>query len=204
MDVASFLVFALAYLAVVVLPGPGVAAIVARVLARGARGTPAFIAGFAAGAVVWFTVAVTGLAAVASGFAELFVAIRYAGAAYLLYLAWKLWTGAGRAIAAAADAAADGAGRLFLAGLSINLGNPKAVVFFLALLPTVVDVAALTLRGAVAMAAAIAVIVGGVYAGYALAAARARRLFTSTRARRLMNRGGSVAMAGAAAAIVVR
>lgn len=203
MDSENLFVFAAAYLAVVILPGPGVTALVARVLARGTRGAPAFIAGFVAGALLWFTTAVTGLAAIASTFADVFIVIRYAGAAYLLYLAWRFWTAAARPVATV-DTSPESRGRLFLAGLAINLGNPKAVVFFLALLPTVVDVEALTLPGAVELGVLVAVIVAIVFSAYTLAAARARRLFTSPRALRLVNRGSSVAMAGAAAAIVTR
>jgi threonine/homoserine/homoserine lactone efflux protein len=203
MDVAHLLVFAGVYFAAVFLPGPGVTALVARVLARGTRGTPAFIAGFAGGSLIWFAVAAAGLSALASRFAVAFVAIRYAGAAYLLYLAWKLWTGPARR-AEAVDATPDSAARLFLAGLAINLGNPKAIVFFLALLPTVIDLHALTLLGAAELAGVIAAIIGGVLAAYTLAAARARRLFASPRAMRLANRGSGLAMAGAAAAIVAR
>ena len=200
---ANLFVFAAAYLAVVILPGPGVTALVARVLARGTRGAPAFIAGFVAGALLWFAMAVTGLAAIASTFAEVFIVVRYAGAAYLLYLAWRFWTASAKPIATV-DASPESRGRLFLAGLAINLGNPKAVVFFLALLPTVVDIETLTPLGVVELGVLVAVIVGGVFGTYALAAARARRLFTSPRAMRLVNRGSSVAMAGAAAAIATR
>lgn len=203
MDRASLLLFAAAYLAVLILPGPGVTALVARVLARGPQGAPAFIAGFAAGALLRFTIAATGLAAIAATFAPLFVAIRIAGAAYLLFLAWKLWTAPARP-ATTADAAPDGSGRLFLTGLAINLGNPKAIAFFLALLPTVVDLSALTPAGFAELALLVTVIVAGVLGAYAAAAARARRLFASPRALRFMNRGGAVAMAGAAAAMLVR
>lgn len=203
MDRASLLLFAAAYLAVLILPGPGVTALVARVLARGPEGAPAFIAGFAAGALLWFTIAATGLAAIAATFAPVFVAIRYAGAAYLLFLAWKLWTAPARP-ATAAEAAPGGSGRLFLTGLAINLGNPKAIAFFLALLPTVVDLQALTPAGFAELALLVTVIVAGVLGAYAAAAARARRLFTAPRALRLMQRGGAVAMAGTAAAILAR
>jgi threonine/homoserine/homoserine lactone efflux protein len=85
MNQPHLLVFAAAYLAVLVLPGPGVTALVARVMSRGTRGCPAFIAGFVAGSIVWFAIAATGLAALASTFAAVFLVVRYAGAAYLLY-----------------------------------------------------------------------------------------------------------------------
>jgi threonine/homoserine/homoserine lactone efflux protein len=188
MDHTRLLVLAAAYLAVLVLPGPGVTALVARVLARGTHDAPAYIAGFVCGSLVWFSIAATGLAVLASDFATVFVAIRYAGAAYLLYLAWKLWTAPPRPLGAA-EASPDGPGRLFLTGLAINLGNPKVIVFFLALLPTVVDLGALTPLGFAELAAIIAFICSGVLAVYAMAAARARPVLTSTRAVRLVNRG---------------
>ena len=203
MEHTRLLVFAAAYLAVLVLPGPGVTALVARVLARGSDGTPAFIAGFVCGSLLWFTIAATGLAVLASSFATVFVAIRYAGAAYLLYLAWKLWTSPAHSLAAP-EASPDRRWRLFLAGLSINLGNPKVIVFFLALLPTVVDLGNLTPLGFAELAATIAIIASGVLTAYAVAAIRARRLFTSPPAIRLVNRGSGVVMAGTAITIVAR
>jgi threonine/homoserine/homoserine lactone efflux protein len=204
MSFTGLLVFAAAYLAIVIMPGPGVTALVARVLTRGMRGAPAFIAGFVTGSLAWFAVAAAGLAVVAAAFAPVFVVIRYAGAAYLLYLAWKLWNAPSRAAGAEADESPDRLGRLFLAGLAINLGNPKVMVFFLALLPTVVDLGDLTLAGSVKLAAVIAAVASSVLTIYALAAARARRLFTAPRALRLVNRGSSVAMIGAAAAVAAR
>jgi threonine/homoserine/homoserine lactone efflux protein len=203
MDHAHLLVFAAAYLAVLVLPGPGVTALIARVMARGTQGCPAFIAGFVSGALIWFTIAATGLAVLASTFGTIFVAIRYAGAVYLLYLAWKLWTAPARPLGAP-QVSADSYGRLFLTGLAINLGNPKVIVFFLALLPTVVDLSTLTPIGFTKLALIIAAIASTVLTAYALAAARARRMFTSPRAVRLVNRGSGVVMAGAAVTIATR
>ena len=203
MTLPSLIIFAVAYLAVLVLPGPGVTALIARVLVRGPKGSPAFIGGFVCGALVWFTIAAAGLAAIASAFATLFVAIRYAGAAYLLYLAWKLWNAPAKS-PDAVDASPDGRWRLFLTGRAINLGNPKVIVFFLALLPTVVNLDALTLFGFAELAVLIIVIASSVLTVYALAAARARRVFTSPRAIRLMNRGSGLAMASAAVTIAAR
>jgi threonine/homoserine/homoserine lactone efflux protein len=173
------------------------------VLGRGSHGAPAFIAGFVTGALIWFTIAATGLAVLAAAFAGVFVAIRFAGAAYLLYLAWKLWTAPVRPLDGA-RASPEHRGRLFLTGVAINLGNPKVIVFFLALLPTVVDLSNLTPFGFTELALIIAAIAAGVLSAYALAAARARRLFTSPRSLRWINRGSGAVMAGAAVTIVAR
>ncbi len=92
MDLEHLLVFAAAYFALLILPGPAVTALTARVLARGPGGSSRYILGLVIGALVWFTAAAVGLTALAAAYAGLFVVIRYAGAAWLLYLAYKLWT----------------------------------------------------------------------------------------------------------------
>jgi threonine/homoserine/homoserine lactone efflux protein len=204
MGVAGLLTFATAYFAALVVPGPGVTAVVARVLARGTRGAPAFIAGSTVGSFVWFMIAATGLAVLAATFATAFLAIRYGAVAYLLYLAWKFWTDPAEPVGIETDATPDGAGRLFLAGMAINLGNPKNIVFFLALLPTVVDLDRLTVLGFAELGVVIVAICSGVLGAYAVAAGRARRLFTSKRAVRMMNRGSAAIMAGTAAAVAAR
>jgi len=204
MGSAGLLAFCAAYAVATASPGPGIAAVLARVLGRGLRGVPAFIAGFVIGDLFWFTIAATGLALLAQTFAMLFVAIKYAGAAYLLYLAWKLWTAPAQQAEVGIDPRNDGPGRLFLGGLAVTLGNPKVIVFFLALLPLVIDLETLSVVGFVEIAALIVVILSAVLTAYALAAASARRLIASQRTMRAVNRTTGTVMAGAAVAIVAR
>jgi threonine/homoserine/homoserine lactone efflux protein len=204
MTLTGLLTFGTVYGVAVASPGPGVAAVLARVLARGLQGTPAFIAGFLVGDLVWFALAATALHALAQTFAVLFIVIRYAGAAYLLYLAWKLWTAPPAARDIAAESRAERPLRLFLGALSLTLGNPKVIFFFMALLPMVVDLGTLSLPGFLEIAAAIAVILSAVLGGYALLAGFGRRFITSPRAVRLVNRGTGAVMAGAAVTIATR
>ena len=103
MDLAGLVVFSTALFIGAASPGPGVAAIVARVLGRGTKGAVAFTTGVAIGDVVWLTFAVVGLATLAHAFHGVFVAIKWAGIAYLLYLAWKLDRTGGRPGARAAQ-----------------------------------------------------------------------------------------------------
>src|SRR5215218_8940162 len=97
MDIAGLLVFATALLIAPASPGPGIAAIVARVLGRGTKGAVAFSIGVALGDVVWLTFAIVGLTALAQAFHEVFLVIKYAGAAYLLYLGYKIFTASPKA-----------------------------------------------------------------------------------------------------------
>jgi len=194
-------VFCLIYALSVASPGPGVAAVVARSLAHGARGGPAFIAGFLVGDLAWFTVAATGLAALAQTAHTVFAAVKYAGAAYLLYLAWRMWTAPARALEGKEVESTQKSSRLFLGSLALTMGNPKTMVFFFALLPTVVQLETLSLAGFLEIATVIALVLPLVLGAYVLAAVRARRLLQSPRAIRLVNRGSATVMAGAAVVV---
>jgi threonine/homoserine/homoserine lactone efflux protein len=203
MEPSALLVFAVALLVAAGTPGPSIAALVARVLARGWRDVLPFLAAMWLGEGVWLAVAGLGLAAVAQTFNLLFVAIKYLGAAYLLYLAWKIW----HAPATAADEAPlreRSAGRLFLAGMAVTLGNPKIMLFYLALLPTIVDLTRVTGLDWVQLGLTMLAVLVAVDLAWVLLAAQARRLLRSPRAVRAANRTGAVVMAGAATAIVAR
>lgn len=203
MPLSSLALFAVVYAVAVASPGPGVFALVARVLARGTRGVPAFIAGFLVGDLLWFSIAATGFALLAQSFAALFIGIRYLGAAYLAYLAWRAWTAPVEPISGEPLRGESGP-RLFLGGLALTLGNPKVVLFFLALLPTVIDLEHLTPLGMMEIAATIVAVLSVTLTAYAVAALRVRRLFVSVSARRAVNRGAGTVMAGAAIAVAVR
>jgi threonine/homoserine/homoserine lactone efflux protein len=93
---------------------------------------------------------------------------------------------------------------LFLGSLSLTLGNPKPMIFFVALLPTVIPLGSLHLSDYFMIALAIAIILPLVLISYAMAASRARRFFRSPKSVRLLNRGAGTAMAGAAIAVATR
>jgi threonine/homoserine/homoserine lactone efflux protein len=198
-------VFSLVYVLAVAIPGPGVAAIVARGLGHGLRGAPAFIAGFLAGDLIWFTCAATGLAMLAQTAYMVFLVVKYLGVAYLLYLAYRLWTAPAQAMeASAADVGRERSLQLFLGSLALTLGNPKTMIFFLAVLPTVVELKTLSVGGFFAIVSVIVVILPLVLGGYAFGASRARRFFSTPKTVRWVQRGTGVAMASAAVAVATR
>ena len=204
MSAYGFLTFCAVYVLAVASPGPGVAAVVARSLTRGMNGAPAFISGFIVGDLIWFTAAATGLAALAQTAYTVFLVVKYAGAAYLLFLAYKLWTAPVQPVNDAPVEASQTPFKLFLGGLSLTLGNPKAIVFFLALLPTVINLATLTVAAFVEIACAIAVLMPIVLGGYALLASRARRFFRNERSMKALNRSTGAVMASAAVVVASR
>jgi threonine/homoserine/homoserine lactone efflux protein len=205
MDLAPLLFFAGALFVAAVIPGPGVAAIVARVLARGREGAAAFCFGIVIGDLVWLGFAVAGLAVVAKAFGTDFLLVKYLGAAYLVWLAWKMWRAPAAGIRTDVPAGPRESDlRLTLAGLALTLGNPKTMVFYLALLPNIIALETVTVLGYLELSLVTFSVLAVVLGGYCVAAERARKLFASPRAVRLLNRGAGTMMAGAAVAIAAR
>lgn len=203
MTLASLAIFAGALLIAAGSPGPSIAALVARVLTRGARDVLPFLAAMWIGEMVWLSCAVLGLAAIAVSFHYVFVAIKWIGVAYLLFLAWKMWTApsdtSGNALPDAGSAR-----KLFFAGLTVTLGNPKIMMFYVALLPTIIDINAVTLSGWAELVAVMFAVLVVVDIAWVLFAAKARTLLKSSRTVKIANRTSAGLMAGAAVAIAAK
>lgn len=199
----SLLVFAGALALAAGSPGPSVAAMVARVVSRGFRDVLPFLLAMWIGEAIWLACAVFGLAYVAQTFQQAFAIVKYAGVAYLLFLAWKMWRAP---VETGSDAIPDRDSplRLFLAGMAVTLGNPKIMVFYLALLPSIIDLGQVTVAGWLELTLVMAMVLVAVDLGWAAAAVQARRLLRSARAVRIANRLCASLLAGAAAAIAAR
>jgi threonine/homoserine/homoserine lactone efflux protein len=203
MPFLTLIVFTTALTLAAISPGPGMSAVVARALGGGVRGAVPLVIGIVLGDLTYCSLAIFGLAALAQRFSLVFTIVRYAGAAYLVYLAWRMWTTRPDAREMAA-AAAEHPGRTTLAGLMLTLGNPKTIVFYMALLPTLVPIESIGPLAYTEIVTIIAVVIFLVGLGHAVAAASARQMFRSPKALGRLNRTAGVAMAGAAAAVVMR
>jgi threonine/homoserine/homoserine lactone efflux protein len=202
MDLVTLFAFTVAYAVAVLVPGPGVAAIVARALGGGFATAVPMVVGILVGDLVYLVFAVFGLAAIAHYFNAVFILVRFAGAAYLLYIAWKFWS-AKPGTEQIGPRAEEHWSRTFLAGFSLTLGNPKTIVFYLALLPTVIPLDRMTPLAFGELVGIVVVVLLAIGLGYAFLAARARDFFTSARAVRRLNRTAGVMMATAAGLVVV-
>jgi len=203
MDGVTLLAFTIAYAIAVLVPGPGVAAVVARALGGGFRSAFPMVLGILVGDLLFLLVAVLGLATIAAYFSAIFTVVRFAGAAYLLYVAWTFWT-ARPGSEQLAPRAKEHWFRTLLAGLSLTLGNPKTIVFYLALLPTVVPLERITPLAFGEMTAIVTVVLLVIGCFYALLAARARSVFTSERSLRRLNKTAGAIMATAAGIVALR
>ena len=196
MALSALLVFALALMVAAGSPGPGIAALVARVMSNGFRDVLPFLAAMWIGEILWMSFAVAGLAALAKTFATAFLLLKIAGIVYLLFLAVKMWLAP-----AAVDDGQLPSGqsplRMFAAGLTVSLGNPKIMVFYVALLPTLVDISHVGPLAWAELALTMLVVMAAVDLSWALLAVRARRLLRSRRAVKVANRASATEIAPA-------
>lgn len=196
----TLLLFALATFILTVSPGPGVLYVTARTLSQGRRAGFASMFGIEAGEVIWIGAAATGVAALLSASVPALTFLRFAGAAYLIYLGVQRWRRA-EVLEAPVDVNLRG---VFAQGFLTQLINPKVAVFFVAFLPQFLNLAQpvpeqVLVLGAIYIAIAIAV-----DASYVLAAAATSRRFMQSRI--AQRRTGRVAAAtyfalGVAAAV---
>ncbi|MBA4097421.1 MAG: lysine transporter LysE [Rhodospirillum sp.] len=202
MALSAILLFAAVLAVAVATPGPTVAVLIARVLTLGPARNIGFAVGLVLGDIVWLATAVFGLAAVAEQAHGVMVALKYLGAAYLVYLAYRMWT------APAADPMQPPPRRpplgSVLGGLAMAISNPKTMLFYLALLPNLVPLAGISLATFAELVALLTVVYSAVLAAYMISASYARRLITSPRTVRYANRGSAAVMAGTAAIVASR
>ncbi|PZS31884.1 MAG: lysine transporter LysE [Pseudonocardiales bacterium] len=122
-------------LGMVLTPGPNMMYLVSRSISQGWRAGFVSLGGTAVGFLVYMTTANLGLAAVFVLVPALYVAVKVAGAGYLLWLAWRALRPGGSGVFEARPLARDSRWRLFRMGLVTNLLNPKAAIMYLALIP---------------------------------------------------------------------
>jgi threonine/homoserine/homoserine lactone efflux protein len=180
-------------------PGPAVMATIGRVLKYGMTGAVAFCVGLLIGDWIWLWTATIGLGAAASVLGPVLRWGELVGAAYLLVMAWKLWTAEPTALAAQAPADR----RAAMSALVLQLGNPKTALFYAAIVPAFVPVATLTVGDVAVLSVVTAIVLTIVNASYVRAAALARGRLGSPRKLRVIYRISALVIAATAAAVVV-
>lgn len=187
-----FSAFLLASLVLAVTPGPGVLYIVARSLLQGRRTGLVSVAGVALGNLGNALAAALGLAALFALSSAAFLAVKYAGAGYLVYLGVRMLRAPRGAAPAVAPVAAP-SGRIFRDGLVVALLNPKTTLFFAAFLPQFMSPGASPMPQGLALGALFVAIAAATDSAYALAAGALAPALRNGRARSLGRRlGGGV------------
>lgn len=203
MTLATIIAYCGALFIAAAIPGPGMTAIVARALGSGFRPTFFMGLGLILGDIVYLTAVILGLAIVAKTFTTVFLVIKFIGAGYLVYIAYKLWTAGLLSQSVTADTE-NRAGRSFLSGLLVTLGNPKTMLFYIALAPSLLPLGSIGLFDYLLLIGLTFTVLMAVLIPYILLAAQARHLLKRPSALKLLNRGAAGILAGTAAYIAAR
>ena len=185
----TLLLFALATFVLTVSPGPGVLYVTARSIAQGRAAGFVSAFGIESGEIIWLVATATGVAALLEASEQALAVLRFAGAAYLIYLGIQRW----REVEPIETPPKANLAKLYGQGVLTQIVNPKVAVFFVAFLPQFLDAGRpigpqMVALGAVYIAIAIAVDTVYVLASSAVA----RRFLTSAMARRRSNRAAAV------------
>jgi threonine/homoserine/homoserine lactone efflux protein len=172
-ETSTLLVFSLAVLVLVITPGPDMLLIISRSVAQGPASGILSVLGFCAGNYIHATAAGLGLSGLFLTHPLAYDALRFAGASYLLWLAWKhLRSPAGSALTPTAVAPVS-LPQVFRNALLTNVLNPKVALFFIALLPQFLDPSRGAILGQVLLLATVLNLIGATFnTGIALVAGR--------------------------------
>ena len=146
-DMANVIGFALIAFGMVLTPGPNMIYVISRSITQGPLAGLISVAGVALGFIFYMLAAAFGITALIFAVPYAYDALRFAGAGYLLYLAWQAVRPGGRSPFQVRNLAADRTSKLFAMGFLTNLLNPKIAMLYLALLPQFIDPTAGSILG---------------------------------------------------------
>jgi threonine/homoserine/homoserine lactone efflux protein len=193
MTVETWFAFVAATVVMLAIPGPTILLVIGQSLGAGRRAALPLVAGVALGDLTAMALSLAGLGALLATSAILFTALKFAGAAYLIWLGLKMW----RAPVETAAAAPITARRAMRDAYVVTALNPKGIAFFVAFVPLFVDAGRPFLPQAAVLVATF-VTLAAINAGlYALLATRLSGAVRRPGLRRALNRGGGAVLMGA-------
>jgi homoserine/homoserine lactone efflux protein len=203
MTLETWLAFLVAAILISVSPGAGAVACMATGTRYGYRRGIWNILGMQVGIAFQLAIVGAGLGAVLAASTAAFTALKWLGVAYLCYLGWKQWRAPAAPVQVGAGRDNGSARALFARGFLVNATNPKATVFFLAVLPQFIDPSRPLLPQYLTVVATLTVVDLVIMSGYTLFAARFLRLLRAPRQIRFVNRLFGGLFVGAAALLAM-
>ncbi len=194
MDV--WMAYAAATAVFLAVPGPTIMLVVGYALAHGRRATLATVAGVALGDLTAMTGSFLGLGALLATSATLYMALKWIGAAYLVYLGIQMWRHAGTAAALNPSAPAVARRSMFWQTYAVTALNPKSIIFFVAFLPQFIDPAIPILPQLLICGATFLVLASLNATVYAALAAGARQSIRRPRVLATIQRAGGTLLIG--------
>lgn len=199
MSIEHWLAFVAASAILLAIPGPTVLLVISYALGHGRKAATATVAGVALGDFTAMTASMLGLGALLAASATIFTALKWIGAAYLIYLGIKLWRApvSDNSDASNATANKERPFRIFLHTYAVTALNPKSIIFFVAFLPQFLDASKPIAFQIMVFETTFLVLVTLNAALYGLTASMARKTIRKPSVQRVVNRTGGSLMIGA-------
>ena len=159
-------------------PGPAVIAVVGRALTMGWRRNIGFIAGIVCGDLSVLLLVLFGMGAIADHFAEIVIVVKVLGGSYLMWLGVKTLAARSGDVDMKSNSRESGF-RALLGGYALTMGNPKAIMFYIAIVPLIIDLKNITVNDFVVVSTIIVIILSSVLMGYSLGSSGVRRFFSN-------------------------
>ncbi len=208
MSLEASATFFIAIFIFAITPGPGTFALLARALVSGAWACLPMTIGIIASDIIYLILSTFGLATIAENYGGLFTVIRFIGAAYLIYLGWKMWTADVDTSIKVDKTNNISAKKSWISGLTqgflISASNPKVILFYIAFLPTFIDLTVLNRQDIIQISILtfFALLAGLMFV--AVAASSVRQHLKSGSALKKLNRTAGSIMIGAGLFLVSR
>jgi homoserine/homoserine lactone efflux protein len=201
----AYLIFAVTTAVVCLTPGPAALLVVAQGASNGFRSSYWAIGGIALGNAIYFALSATGIAALIVASGTLFSIVKWVGVAYLFYLGWAAIRSRASALTISGNAGRTVHGwRAFWQAVVVELSNPKALLYFVALLPQFIDPSQPIGVQLVIFGITCVILDAAVYSLYAWLGSKTQRFTANERFVKLSNRtsGGLLMAAGTIMAMV--
>ena len=203
MTITSALALYTTMIVLALLPGPGVVVVVARALDSGFRQGLATAMGILSGDFIFIALAIFGLAALAEVMGSFFVIIKYAGAAYIIYLGYQLIT-SGNNDSARPELKPANYSTNYMVGLATSVSNPKVTLFYLSFFPAFLDLENISITDIGLLFFIATFSVGLVMAGYAYVAAKTKSSFAASPRTQYLKYGSGALLIGGGVFVALR
>ena len=204
MSVELILAFTTGMIILSASPGPGVFSTLAEALSNGFKSSMYFLTGLVIGDIIFLLLAVFGLSFISVIMGEFFIVVKIIGGTYLIYLGIKMWKSSRFNFNITKNKNNKTKFQKMLAGLLVTLGNPKAIIFYASLLPTIIDLKNIKIIETITIVFIVAIVSYAVIGTYSYFAVKAKLFIKDEKTVSKINKTAGAVMAGAGTYIIIK
>ena len=197
------LAFSVGMIILAATPGAGVFASVTTALAQGFNKSLLLIGGLVLGDIIFFLLALAGLSAAATLMGELFFFIKIAGGIYLIYLGIKMYR-QNSSVFEEMKVEKKSSLKIFVSGFLVTMGNPKPILFYASVVPTIIDVPSVTPLDIFVLTGVITLTSFTVIGSYCYLAAISKKLVRKTSTAKRLNKTAGIVLCGTGGYIIIK